>query len=106
MALPPTESAADHEAATQESMFEDSTGYPELEAYEAADGASGDSSFEAVSDFSDDALEAASSESAPNSSHEPLAGDTSTAHGNESHSEHSGKPLEAEIGRASCRERV
>jgi hypothetical protein len=94
MVLPPTEQAADHQTATQESMFEDPTGYPELEAYEAAYEASDDSSFEAVSDSSEDAMESASSEPARNSGHEPASDDTSTVHGSEPHSEPVGESVE------------
>jgi hypothetical protein len=95
MALPPTESAADHETATQESKFEDPTGYPELEAYEAADESSDDPAFEPTGDFSEDAPESASSESAPSSGHEPVSTGAEMIHTNESHAEPAAESVEA-----------
>jgi hypothetical protein len=95
MALPLTESAADHEAATQESMFDDPTGYPELEAYEAADEPSDDPAFETVRDFSEDAPESASSESVPNSGNEPVSTGTEVVHTDESHSEPTAESAES-----------
>jgi hypothetical protein len=75
-------------------MFEDSTSYPELEAYEAAYEASDDPAFESAGDFSEDAPESASSESAPSSGHEPVSGDAATVHGSESHPEPTEKSAE------------
>jgi hypothetical protein len=93
MVLPPTEQAADHQTATQESMFEDPTGYPELEAYEAAYEASDDSSFEAVSDSSGDAMEHASSESVQNTGDEPQFAEAAVP-ASEPHAERAGESVE------------
>jgi hypothetical protein len=94
MVLPPTESAADHQTATQETMFEDPTGYPELEAYEAAYEASDDSSFEAVSDSSEDAMEPASSESVQNTGDEPQSAGAAAVPAGEPHVERAGESVE------------
>jgi len=106
MALPLTESAADHEAATQESMFDDPTGYPELEAYEAADEPSDDPAFETVRDFSEDAPESASSESVPNSGHEPVSTGAEVVHTDESHSEPTAESAESVDDFSALEERV
>jgi hypothetical protein len=94
MVSPPTEPAADHHTATQETMFEDPTGYPELEAYEAAYEASDDSSFEAVSDSSEDAMEPASSESVQNTGDEPQSAAAAAVPAGEPHAERAGESVE------------
>lgn len=94
MVLPPTESAADHQTATQETMFEDPTGYPELEAYEAAYEASDDSSFEAVRDSSGDAMEHASSESVQNTGDEHQFAEAAAVPASEPHAERAGESVE------------
>ena len=100
MVLPPPESAADHQTATQETMFEDPTGYPELEANEAAYEASDDPSFEAVSGFSEDAMESASSESVPNAGDEPRTAGTEAVRTNDS----PGEPAKESVESASSPE--
>jgi hypothetical protein len=71
-------------------MFEDPTGYPELEAYEAAYEASDDPAFEPTSDFSEDAMESESSQLGQNAGdepgHEPVsAGGPATVDSHEPH---------------------
>jgi hypothetical protein len=97
MVLPPTEPAADHQTATQETMFDDPTGYPELEACEAAYEASDDPSFEAVSGFSEDAMESVSSESVQNAGDEPRSAGTEAVRTGDS----PGKPAEESVETAS-----
>ena len=63
MALPPTGPSAGHPSATQETMFEDPTGYAELEAYESGYDAPDDSSYEPGSDQPEHSPEPVASES-------------------------------------------
>jgi hypothetical protein len=94
MVLPPTEPTTDHQTATQETMFEDPTGYPELEAYEAAYEASDDSSFEVVSDSSEDAMEPASSESVQNMGDELQSAGAAAVPASEPHAEPAAESVE------------
>jgi FtsZ-binding cell division protein ZapB len=72
MALPLTGPSAGHPSATQETMFEDPTGYAELEAYESGYDAPDDPAYEPDGDLPEDSLatvhaEKVHSESAPES---------------------------------------
>jgi FtsZ-binding cell division protein ZapB len=67
--------SAEHQSATQETMFEDPTGYAELEAYESYD-APDDPAYESDGGLPEDSPEPASSEFVP----EPASGSAATGH--------------------------
>jgi hypothetical protein len=86
MALPPMGPPAGHQSATQETMFEDPTGYAELEAYESDYDAPDDPAYEPGGDLPEDSLEPVASESVQ----EPLSESAAIAHSvhsGEAHSE-------------------
>lgn len=83
MALQPMGPPADHQSATQETMFEDPAGYAELEAYESGYDAPDDSAYEPDGNSPEDSLEPASAEPV----HEPVPGIEATVHAGASESE-------------------